>query len=70
VLKGNTRRDFGRIDQDIALMVQVEINTLRVYESIASVEVINKVNVAGLMVITNLGYHQEGKFDLSLGIYL
>ena len=70
VPKGAVRRDFSRIDQDLALMVEAGINTLRVYEPIDSVQVLDKINEAGLKVIINFGYHQKGKFDLSSGTYL
>ena len=48
VPKGETRRDLGSIDQDLALMIEAGINTLRVYEPIATVEVLDKIKAAGL----------------------
>ena len=70
VPKGETRRDFGSIDQDLALMIEAGINTLRVYEPIATVEVLDKIKAAGLKVIINFGYNQEGKYDIRSGTYL
>jgi hypothetical protein len=70
VPQGSTKRSFDLIDQDLSLMVEAGINTIRVYEPIVSEEVLDKIWAAGLKVIISFGYDQEGAFDISSGTYL
>lgn len=54
VAKGDSRfnpLDFSHIDQDIALMTQAKINTIRTYVPITSVAVLDKLAAAGIRVI-------------------
>ena len=70
VPQGSTKRSFDLIDQDLSLMVEAGINTIRVYEPIISEEVLDKIWAAGLKVIISFGYDQKGTFDISSGTYL
>ena len=70
VLLGSTKRSFDLIDQDLSLMVEAGINTIRVYEPIISEEVLDKIWAAGLKVIISFGYDQKGTFDISSSTYL
>ena len=48
VPKGSDDRSFETIDTDLALMVEAAINTLRVYAPIDDVNVLDKIDAAGL----------------------
>ena len=69
VPKGKTARDFGTIDQDLALMVEAGINTIRVYEPIDDATVLDKIDQAGLKVIIGFGYNQNGYYDILSGSF-
>ncbi len=70
VSKGQTKRSFEFLDQDLALMVEAGINTIRVYEPIEELEVLDKIAASGLKVIIGFGYNQNGYYDLLSGSYL
>ena len=70
VKKGSVERDFTNIDQDLALMNEAGVNTIRVYKPIDDIVVLDKIAAAGIKVITNFGYNQDGYFDLITGSYL
>lgn len=65
VPKGSTIRSFETIDTDIALMVEAGMNTLRVYAPIDDIEVLDKIEKAGLKVITGFGYN-DAKEDYNI----
>ena len=67
---GESERSFETLTQDLALMKDMGINTLRVYEPIASKAVLDEISAAGLSVIVGLGYNQGGVYDLQSGTYL
>lgn len=69
VMKGQTHRSFNRIDEDLDLMMQAGINTVRVYSPIVEREVLDKLHGAGLKVIMGFGYNQEGHFDILSGSF-
>lgn len=70
VAKGQTQRSFDRLSEDLALMNQAGINTIRVYEPIDSKEVLDEIYQAGIRVIVGFGFNQQGRFDLRSGTYL
>lgn len=70
VPKGSNKRSFKSIDQDLKLMQEAGINTIRVYEPIADVIVLNKLEKAEIKVIIGFGYKQDGINDLYSGSYL
>ena len=70
VPKGSNKRSFNSIDQDLKLMQEAGINTIRVYEPIADVTVLNKLEKAEIKVIIGFGYKQDGINDLYSGSYL
>ena len=70
VPKGETKRAFNQIDKDLSLMVEAGINTIRVYEPIDDIEVLNKISEHGLKLIVGFGYDQNGNFDLKTGSFL
>ncbi len=70
VPKGGTTRDFGNLSQDLALMVEAGINTIRVYEPITDKAVLDEIHAAGLKVILGFGYDQGGKNDILTGTFI
>lgn len=70
VTKGQTQRSFEHLSQDLDLMRQAGINTIRVYEPIDSKEVLDEIHKAGLRVIMGFGFNQQGRFDLRSGSYI
>ena len=70
VPKGEEKRSFETLEQDIALMVEAGINTIRVYEPIDDIAVLNQFNAAGIQLIVGFGYNQNGGFDIASGTVL
>lgn len=69
VPKGSDTRSFNNLTQDLALMLEAGINTIRVYEPIEEKEVLDEINEAGLKVIIGFGYNQGGHFDILSGSF-
>lgn len=69
VPKGATKTDFSSIDQDLALMVEAGINTIRVYAPIDNRIVLDKIEAVGLKIIIGFGFNQNGFFDILSGSY-
>ena len=67
---GKAERSFETLTQDLALMNDMGINTIRVYEPIASEAVLDEIHAAGISVIVSIGYNQGGLYDLQSGTYL
>ncbi|TLX71928.1 hypothetical protein E9993_19120 [Labilibacter sediminis] len=61
---GTDKRSFENIDEDLNLMKQAGINTIRVYVPIDDVSVLDKINSAGIKVIISFGYNQDGNYDI------
>ena len=70
VPKGTDRRDFGNLTQDLELMVEAGINTIRVYEPIDDITVLDRIHEAGIKVIMGFGYNQNGKYDILSGTFV
>lgn len=70
VPKGKSKRDFGSLTQDLKLMVEAGINTVRVYEPIEDENVLDKIDSVGLKVIIGFGYNQGGKNDILSGTFI
>ena len=67
---GKTKRNFDTIDKDLLLMQEAGINTIRVYSPIDDLAILNKINEAGIKVITSFGYNQNGYYDILNGTYI
>jgi len=67
---GHDTRSFETLTQDLELMREMGVNTIRVYEPIASKSVLDQISQAGLSVIIGFGYNQNGVYDLESGTYL
>ena len=70
VLRGETERNFSTIDQDLELISEAGINTIRVYAPIDDMEVLDKIDAAGLKLIVSFGYNQKGVYDILSGTFL
>ena len=70
VPKGSKDLSFNSLDQDLALMVEAGINTIRVYVPIDNKDVLDKIHDAGLKVVIGFGYNQGGRFDILSGTFV
>lgn len=70
VPKGSNKRSFGNLTEDLVLMKEAGINTIRVYSPITEEAVLDEINAAGLKLIISFGYNQEGNHDILSGTFL
>ena len=70
VPKRRREKSFETLEQDIALMVEAGINTIRVYRPIDDIAVLNQLNAARIQLIVGFGYNQNGVFDIASGTIL
>ena len=70
VPKGSLSRDFGNLTQDLNLMVEAGINTIRAYAPIDDVAVLDEICAAGIKLIIGFGYNQDGNFDILSGTFI
>jgi len=70
VPKGSDQRDFSNLTEDLELMVEAGINTIRVYEPIDDKFVLDEIDAAGLKVILGFGFNQGGIFDILSGSFI
>lgn len=69
VPKGSEKRSFDNITEDLLLMKEAGINTIRVYSPITEKEILDKINEAGIKVIIGFGFNQAGNFDILSGSF-
>ena len=67
---GKTKRSFDNLDDDLILMKEAGINTIRVYEPIDDINVLDKLADSGIKVVISFGYNQKGKFDIVSGTFI
>jgi len=67
VPKGETKRSFSTLAQDLQLLQEAGINTIRVYKPIDDLAVLDQIHAAGIKLIMGFGYNQEGVFDMASG---
>lgn len=70
VPKGSDQRSFSNLSEDLTLMIEAGINTIRVYSPIVEKSVLDKINDAGIKVIIGFGYNQGGKNDMLSGTFI
>ena len=70
VPKGSTKRNFSTLNEDLILMKEAGINTIRVYEPIDDIDVLNAINNADIKIIISFGYNQKGIYDIVSGTYI
>ena len=67
---GNTKRSFETLNEDLILMKEAGVNTIRVYEPIDDIAVLDKLSKAGIKVVISFGYNQKGRFDIVSGTFI
>lgn len=70
VPRGSDERSFDNLTEDLALMKEAGINTIRVYVPITDKAVLDEINAAGLKVIIGFGYNQGGENDILSGSFI
>lgn len=70
VPRGETTRNFDRLEEDLALMQEAGINTIRLYAPVPEREVLDQVYKAGMKIIMGFGYNQGGTFDILSGTFI
>lgn len=70
VPKNSSERDFANLPEDLALMRELGINTIRVYEPIVDKAVLDEIARADMKVIIGFGYDQNDDYDIVSGTYL
>ncbi len=70
VPKGSNVVSFSNLTEDLKLMSEAGINTIRVYSPITEKPVLDEIERAGLKVIINFGYNQGGTFDILSGSFI
>lgn len=70
VPKGSNQRSFEQLTQDLALMQEAGINTIRVYSPIDDMAVLNEIEKAGMKLIIGFGYNQDGYYDILSGSFI
>ena len=63
------KKSFDKIDQDLKLMVEAGVNTIRVYSPIDDISILDKIDKAGIKIIVGFGYNQEGYYDILSGSF-
>jgi len=67
---GSAQRNFNNLKQDLALMQEAGINTIRVYQPIDDSAVLDQIAESGMKVIIGFGYNQNGNFDILSGSFI
>ncbi len=70
VPKGSDKRNFENLTEDLYLMKEAGINTIRVYMPITEKHVLDEIHKAGLKVIVSFGYNQGGQNDILSGSFI
>ena len=70
VPKGSDNRNFDRLTEDLTLMQEAGINTIRVYSPITDPTVLDQIHETGLKVIIGFGYNQGGENDILSGTFI
>ncbi len=69
VPRGSDKTDFGNLSQDLALMKEAGINTIRVYSPIDDKAVLDEIAASGIKLIVGFGYNQDGHYDILSGSF-
>ncbi|MDB3996413.1 hypothetical protein N9458_00095 [Gammaproteobacteria bacterium] len=67
---GKTKRSFETLAEDLILIKEAGINTIRVYEPIDDIKVLDEIHNAGIKVLISFGYNQKGRFDILSGTFI
>jgi hypothetical protein len=63
-------RSWETLTQDLELMTEAGINTIRFYAPVDDIKVLDEIDQAGLKVIIGFGYNQGGIFDIESGTFI
>ena len=69
VPKGEETRSFETLEQDLKLMKEAGINTIRVYAPIDDRKVLDAMYAAGMKLVVGFGYNQNGNYDILSGSF-
>jgi hypothetical protein len=64
---GSDIRSLERLSEDLALMKEAGINTIRVYSPIDEQGAVDQIHAAGIKLIVGFGYNQNGYYDILSG---
>jgi hypothetical protein len=70
VPKGSNECSFETLSQDLALMNEAGINTIRLYSPVDDKAVLDEIHKAGIKVVIGFGYNQGGVFDILSGSFI
>lgn len=70
VSKGSDNRSFDNLTQDLSLMKEAGINTIRFYSPVDNKSVLDEIHQAGIKVIIGFGYNQDGYYDILSGSFI
>lgn len=70
VPKGSDQVSFEDISEDLAIMAEAGINTIRVYSPIEDITVLDRINAAGIKIIISFGFNQGGYYDMLSGSFI
>ncbi|WP_297085484.1 glycoside hydrolase family 2 TIM barrel-domain containing protein [uncultured Draconibacterium sp.] len=70
VPKGSSERNFKNLSEDLSLMNEAGINTIRLYSPVDDVAVLDEIHQAGIKLIIGFGYNQNGYFDIFSGSFV
>ena len=66
---GSEKRSFETLSEDLVLIQEAGINTIRLYSPVDDVAVLDEIARAGIKVIVGFGYNQDGYFDILSGSF-
>jgi hypothetical protein len=67
---GSNQRNFSSLGEDLELMIEAGINTIRIYAPIDDVLLLDMINKAGIKLIVSFGYNQDGFYDILSGSFI
>ncbi len=70
VPKGSDKRNFEMLSEDLALMNEAGINTIRLYAPVDNKAILDEIHRAGIKVIVGFGFNQGGHFDILSGTFI
>ena len=70
VPRGKDTRSFRNLTEDLALMKEAGINTIRVYSAIDNKAVLDEIHAADIKVIMGIVYNQNDTCDIVSGSYV
>ncbi|MDA3893036.1 MAG: T9SS type A sorting domain-containing protein [Salinivirgaceae bacterium] len=68
--KGSTTISWATLTEDLALMQEAGINTIRVYSPIDNEDVLDEIDAAGIKIIMGFGYNNGGNYDILSGSFI